>query len=150
MLMISCWRPPLSFRMPEHHQGTLKSSTKTGVPSVSQKSTNLERGRWQHRRTLGSLLPADHLDSTNTCLNNPENHQKTSRTDSLEPREDERPTEEGRRGGEVVHTTRTGGREPGWRGSPPAKQSPGVWLAKAEGLGGVCSDSKRHLTSGRL
>ena len=42
-------------------------------------------------RTLGSTHPADHLDSTHTCLNNPENHKKTSRMDSLEPSIDERP-----------------------------------------------------------
>ena len=96
---------------------------------------------------LGSPPPADHLDSTHTCLNNPENHQKTSRTDSLEPSIDERSTEEG---GEAVHATRTGGREPGQRGSLLAKQSPRVWLAKAEGPDRVCSDSKRDLTSGRL
>ena len=100
-----------------------------------------------HRRTLGSPCPADHLDSTYTCLNNPENHQKTSRTDSLEPSVDERSTEEG---GEAVRATRTGGREPGQRGSPPAKQSPRVWLAKAEGPDGVCSDSQQDLTSGML
>ena len=35
---------------------------------------------------LGSPRPADHLDSTHICLNNPENHQNTSRTDSPEPR----------------------------------------------------------------
>ena len=70
--------------------------------------------------------------------------------DSLEPSADERPMEEGRKGGEVVRTPRTGGRQPGWRGGPPAKQSPRVWLAKAEGPDGVCSDSKRDLTSGRL
>ena len=73
---------------------------------------------------LGSLCSADHLDSTHTCLNNPENHQKTSRTDSLEPSIDEKPTEEGRNGGEAVHATWTGGMEPGQRGSPLAKQSP--------------------------
>ena len=60
--------------------------------------------------------PADHLDSTYTCLNNPENHQKTSRTESLEPSANERPMEEGRKGGEAVHATWTGGREPGRRG----------------------------------
>ena len=70
--------------------------------------------------------------------------------DSLEPSTDERPTEEDRKGGEAVHTTRTGGRDPGQRGSPPAKQRPRVWLAKAEGLDRVCSDSKRDSTSGRL
>ena len=43
---------------------------------------------------LGSPRPADHLDSTHTCLNNPENHQKTSRTDSPEPSIDKRPMEE--------------------------------------------------------
>ena len=94
--------------------------------------------------------PADHLDSTYTCLNNPENHQKTSRMDSLEPSIDERTTEEGRKGSEAVRAPRTGGREPGWRGSLPAKQSPRVWVAKAEGPDGVCSDSKRDLISGRL
>ena len=92
----------------------------------------------------------DHLDSTHACLNNPENYQKTSRMDSLEPSTDERTMEEGRKGGEAVRATQTGGREPGWRGSPPAKQRPPVWLAKAEGPEGVCSDSKRDLTSGRL
>ena len=70
--------------------------------------------------------------------------------DSLEPSVDERPTEKGRKGREAVRTTRTGGREPGQRDSPPAKQSPQVRLAKAEGLDGECSDSKQDLTSGRL
>ena len=70
--------------------------------------------------------------------------------DSPEPSVDERSTEEGRKGGEVVHTTRTGRRELGQRGSPLAKQSPQIWLAKPEGPDGVCSDSKRDLTSGRL
>ena len=79
------------------------------------------------------MSPADHFDSTYTCLNNPENCQKTSTTESPEPSTDERPTEKGRKGGEAVHAARTSGREPGQRGGPPAKQSPGVWLAKAEG-----------------
>ena len=112
----------------------------------------MEQGRWWHRRTLGSPRPADHLDSTYTCLNNPENRQKTSRTESPEPSADERP-KDGRKGREAVCATRTGGREPegaGARGGPPAKQSPRVWLAKAEGPDGECSDSKRDLTSGRL
>ena len=82
------------------------------------------RGRWQCRRMLGSPRPAGHLDSTYTCLNNPENHQKTSRTESPELSADERPKEEGRKGGEEVCATRTGGRELGQRGGPPAKQSP--------------------------
>ena len=74
---------------------------------------------------LGLLHPADHLDSTHICLNNPENRQKTSRMDSLEPSIEKRPTEEGRKGGEVVHTTWTGRREPGqWRGSPSGKAEP--------------------------
>ena len=51
-------------------------------------------GRWRHRRALGSRRPADHLDSTETCLNNPENCQKSRRTDSPEPSVDKRPTEE--------------------------------------------------------
>ena len=70
--------------------------------------------------------------------------------ESPDPSADERPTEEGRKGGKAVSATRTGGREPGHRGGPPAKQSPRVWLAKAEGPDGVGSDSKRDLTSGRL
>ena len=70
-------------------------------------------GTWRCSRTLGSLRPADHLDSTYTCLNNPENHQKTSRTESPEPSTDERSTEEGRKGGEAMRATQTGGREPG-------------------------------------
>ena len=107
-------------------------------------------GRWWHRRTLGSAHPADHLDSTHTCLNNPENRQKTSRTESPEPSTDNRPTEEGRKGGEAVRAPRTGGREPRRRGGPPDKQSPRVWLAKAEGPDGVWSDTQRDLTSGRL
>ena len=49
---------------------------------------------------LGSLCPADCLDSTHICLNNPENCQKTSRTDTLEPSVDKRLTEEGRKGRE--------------------------------------------------
>ena len=69
--------------------------------------------------------------------------------ESLEPSADERPTEEGRKGGEAVHAPRTGGREPGRRAGSPAKQSPRVWLAKAEGPDGLCSDSKRDLASGR-
>ena len=62
---------------------------------------------------LGSPRPADHLDSTHICLNNPENCQKTSRMDSPEPSVDERPTEEGRKWGEAVCTTWTGGKELG-------------------------------------
>ena len=74
---------------------------------------------------LGSPCPADNLDSTHICLNNPENHQKTSRTDSPEASIDERPTEEGRKGGEAVCSTRTGGMELGqWRGSPSSKAEP--------------------------
>ena len=67
-----------------------------------------------------------------------------------DPSADERTTEEGRKGSEAVRTPWTGGREPGWRGGPPAKQRPQVWLAKVEGPEGVCSHSKRDLTAGRL
>ena len=81
-------------------------------------------GRWWRRRMLGSPCPTDHLDSTYTFLNNPENRQKTSRMESLEPSTDKRPTEEGRKGSKAVRTTWTGGREPGQRGGPPAKQRP--------------------------
>ena len=82
------------------------------------------RGRWRSRRMLGSLRPANHLDSTHTCLNNPEHRQKTSRMDSPEPSRDKRSKEEGRKGREVACTTRTAGREPGWRGSPLGKAEP--------------------------
>ena len=98
----------------------------------------LERGRWRHRRVLGSPHPADHFDYTHTCLNNPENHQKTSRMESLEPSVDKRPMEEGRKGREMVHATRTGRREPGqWRGSPPGKAEP-LSLACKSGGAGLC------------
>ena len=76
---------------------------------------------------------ADHLDSTYTCLNNPENHQKTSRTESLEPSAEERPTNGGGKGGGAVYAPRTGGRELERRGSPPAKQSPESRLQKWKG-----------------
>ena len=69
--------------------------------------------------------------------------------ESPEPSTEERRTEEGRKGGEAVRTPRTGRREPGQRGSTLAKQSPRVWLAKAEGPDRVCSDSKCNLASGR-
>ena len=110
-------------------------------------------GRWWRRRTLGSPRPEGHLDSTHTCLNNPENRQKTSRMDSPEPSVDERSMEEGRKGREAVCDWREA---MDWRegagagGSPSAKQSPRVWLAKAEWPDGVYSDSKQDLTSGRL
>ena len=96
---------------------------------------------------LGSPCPADRLDSTHTCLNNPQNHQKTSRTDSPGPSIDKRPTEEGRKGREVVRTPRTGRREPGRRGGLQAKQRPRVWPEKAEGPDKVSSNSKRDLLS---
>ena len=72
---------------------------------------------------LGSPRPADHLDSTHTCLNNPENRQKTSRTDSPEPSIDKRSREEGRKGGEAVGATRTGGSDLGG-GQPAGKAAP--------------------------
>ena len=75
------------------------------------------------------------------------------RTESLEPNADGRPTEEGRKGGEAVRATRTGGRELGrWRGSPPSKaELPSLagWQ-KVEGLDCVNSDSQQDLTSGML
>ena len=90
--------------------------------------------RWQCKRTLGSPRPTDHLNSTHVCLHNPENCRKTSRTDSLEPSVDKRPTEESRKGGEAVHTTRTGGREKRrWRGSPPGKAEPPNLACKSRG-----------------
>ena len=106
-------------------------ATAAGMDEAEQRIINIEdkldtvwRGIWRRRRMLGSLHPADHLDSTHTCVNNPENNQNTGRMDSLEPSIDKSPTEEGRKGGEVVRTTRTGRRELGQTGSPPSKQSP--------------------------
>ena len=49
--------------------------------------------------------PADHLDSTHICLNNPEKHQKTNTMDSPESSVEKKPTEEGRKGREVVCAT---------------------------------------------
>lgn len=46
------------------------------------------------------------------------------------------PMEEGRKGGEALHATRTGGREPGqWRGSPPSKGEPPALACKSRGAG---------------
>ena len=53
--------------------------------------------------------------------------------ESLEPSADERPTEDGRKGREEVHATRTGGRELEQRGSLPAKQSPESGWQKRRG-----------------
>ena len=101
---------------------------------------------------LGSPRPADHLDSTHTCLHNPENRQKTNRTDSPEPSVDKRPTEEGRKGREAV-CANTDWQE-GARAveEQPAQQgrAPEVWLAKVEGPDNVSSDSQWDLTSGML
>ena len=83
---------------------------------------------------LGSPRPADHLDSTHICLNNPENCQKSSRADFPEPSVNERPTEEGRKGGEAVRAPWTGERELGrWRGSPPGKAEPPSLTCKSGG-----------------
>ena len=53
--------------------------------------------------------------------------------ESPEPSADQRPTEEGKKGGEVVRAARTGGREQGWRGGLLAKQSPEYGLQKRRG-----------------
>ena len=80
---------------------------------------------------LGSPRPADHLDSTHTCLNNPENHQRTSRMDSPEQSIDGRPMEEGRKGGVRYTDWREGaGRR---RGSPPGKAEPPSLACKSGG-----------------
>ena len=86
------------------------------------------------------------------CLNNTENLQKTSRMDSPEPSIDERPTEKGRKGGEVLCATRTGGREQGQlRGSHPTQQcrASESGLQKWRGQT-VCSESQWHLPFGML
>ena len=41
-----------------------------------------------------------------------------------------------------------GARVVDWQSAHLARQSPQVWLAKVEGLDGVCSDSQQDLTSG--
>ena len=110
-----------------------------------------EQGRWQHRRTLGSLCPADHLDSTHISLNNPQNCRKTSRTDTPQPSVDKRLTEEGKRGGEwcVLHGLVGGSREVEGQSTRQGRGAE-VWLAKAEGPDCVSSDSQQDLTSGML
>ena len=99
------------------------------------KTVSEKRGRWWRRRTLGSQHPADHLDSTYTCLNNLEHCQKTSTTDSLEPSTDKRPTEECRKGEEVVCPTRTGRGGAGAEGQP-ASQTEAPSLACKSGWAG--------------
>ena len=101
---------------------------------------------------LGSPRPAYHLDSTHINLNNPENPQKTSRTDSLEPSVDNRPTEEGRKGGEGGACFTDWQQGAGAVEGQPAQQgrAPKVWLAKAEEPDSVSSDSQWDLTSGML
>ena len=71
--------------------------------------------------------------------------------DSPEPSIDKRPTEEGRKGGEAVLATWTGGKEPGWwRGSLPSKAEPPSLAATAEGPDCVSSDSQWDFTFGML
>ena len=98
---------------------------------ASMKTTLI--GRWQRRRMLGSPRPVDHLDSTHTYLNNPENSQKTSRTDSLEPSVDKKSTEEGRKGGEAMRDTLTGRRELGWGAVRQQSRAPESGLQKWRG-----------------
>ena len=62
-----------------------------------------------------------------------ENHKKTSRMESLEPSADERPTEEGRKGGEAVHAPWTGRREPGRRGGRQPSRVPESGWQKQRG-----------------
>ena len=69
--------------------------------------------------------------------------------DSPEPSIEERPTEEGRKGGKAVRTT-DWWEGAGAEGQPAGKAEPPSLAAKAERLDGVCSDSKRDLTSGRI
>ena len=98
---------------------------------------------------LGSPHPADHLDSTHTCLTNTENHQKTSRTESLEPRADKRPTEEGRNGGKAVHATGLAGGSRGRGTAHRPSRNPESGLQKQRGQT-ECVQTVRDLTSGKL
>ena len=108
------------------------------------------RGRWQCRRTLGSPPPVDHLDSTYTSLNNPENHQKTSRTDSLEPSIDKRPRKRvGRAERRCMLHGLAGGSQGRGAASRQSIAEPPSLACKSGGAIGGCSDSKQDLTSGR-
>ena len=131
-----------------------KRRTYRRVKPIKKKDTSELVGfrrRWWCRRTLGSPHPADHLDSTHICLNNPENCQTTSGKDSQEPSIDKRPTEEGRKGGKAVCATGIGGRELSGGGAARCQgRAPEVWLAEVEGLDSVSSGSQRDLTCGML
>ena len=83
---------------------------------------------------LGSPHPADHLDSTHTCLNNPGNHQKTSRMDSLEPSLDERPRKRvGRARGDARYTDWQEGA--GVKEQPAGQAEPPNLAGKSGGAG---------------
>ena len=82
---------------------------------------------------MGSLHPTDHLDFTYTCLNNPENRLKTSRTESPEPSADERPMEEGRKDGEAVCAPRLAGGSRGGGAARRPSRAPESGLQKQRG-----------------
>lgn len=62
-------------------------------------------GRCQYRRTVGSPLPTIHIGNACVSVNNPENNQKTGRTDPLQPNVEKRPQKkEKRKSGDVVRS----------------------------------------------
>ena len=101
---------------------------------------------------LGSPHRADHLDYTHIHLNNPENCEKTSRMDSPETSIDKRTMEEGKKGGEVVRATLTGGWRLGSGGAARlARQSPQSLACKSRGarLHEFWNVKSQHLCSQR-
>ena len=81
-----------------------------------------------------SPRPADHLDSTHICLNNPEKCQKTSRMATPEPSADKRPIEEGRKGERRCMLHRLVGGSWGGRGTArQARKSPQSLARKSGG-----------------
>ena len=105
-----------------------RCSKSLSIREIQKKPTEIpegDLGRWRHRRTLGSSPPADHLDSTHTCLNNLENHQTTRRMDSPEPNIDERHMERIGRAKRLYALHGLAGRswagegQPTWQGRAP-------------------------------
>ena len=132
-------------------QTSEKNRSQKYLQEEAMDSLRTQRGRWWRRRMLGSPCPADRLDSTHICLNNPENCQKTNRMDSLEPRVDKRPQKRvGRVERQCVLHGLAGGSQRGGGAACLSRQSPRDWLAKAEGPDCMSSDGQRDLTSGML
>ena len=90
-----------------------------------------ESGRWRLRRTP---YHADRLDSTHICLNNPENFQKTSRMDSLEPAHTRSLRKRvGRAERRCMLYGQSGGNQGGGGGDRPRRHSPQSLACKSGG-----------------